>query len=151
MLFLKNVEQVMVNGAEGHRPAPGTEGLEETVYLHDRPVALRLTPAARQALLHRSRPLNVELELLFSCFIRKRVRFPEDPQPVGGAARLAAGEHLRLRFNPVMSRHCTLAEGHELTAFPIVEAGPFVPHWVHLDHTARAGWSGEFGYAAGRH
>jgi hypothetical protein len=150
MLFLKNVEQVMVNGAEGHRPAPGTEGLEETVYLHDRPVALRLTPAARQALLHRARPLNVELELLFSCFIRKRVRFPEDAEALG-AARPAAGEHLRLRFHPVMSRHCAAAEGHPLTALPIVDAGPFVPHWVHLDFSSRSGWTGEFGYAVARH
>jgi len=128
---------------------PGGDGLTEEVVLHGRSVALRLTPAARGALGRRSQPLTVELELFFSCLIRTRVRFPEEDQPDADEAGQPAAEgRLHLRFRPVMSRHCSLEEGHQLTGFPLAEPGPFVPHWVTIDHHPTAGWTGEFGYAS---
>jgi len=124
-------------------------GPSETVPLHGRPVAVHLTPAARRALGRRAEPLTVELELFFSCLLRTRVRFPvaNDAGAAQPGDALAADGRLRLRFRPVMSRHCSLAEGHQLTGFPLAEPGLFVPHWVRLDCRPATGWSGGFGYA----
>ncbi|MEF8792612.1 hypothetical protein [Thiohalorhabdus sp.] len=124
----------------------------ETISVHGRPVALHLTPAARRALAHRAEPLTVELELFFSCLIRTRVRFPAtgDAEDAEDGEVLAANGRLRLRFRPVMSRHCSLAEGHQLNGFPLAEPQPFVPHWVRLDYRAGTGWTGAFGYGTGQ-
>ena len=43
------------------------------------PIQVRLTAGAERALAVHRTPLLVELELLFSCLIRKRVRFPVAP------------------------------------------------------------------------
>ena len=40
-------------------------------------IEIRMTPAAGRALAQRSVPLLAEMELLFSCLIRKRVLFSE--------------------------------------------------------------------------
>lgn len=123
----------------------------ETVPLHGRRVAVHLSPAARRALSQRAELLTVELELFFSCLIRTRVRFPaaDDAEAAEAGDAPAADGRLRLRFRPVMSRHCGLEEGHQLTGFPLAEPGSFVPHWVRLDYHPGTGWTGEFGYATG--
>lgn len=131
----------------------GGEAAVEEVALHGRSVALHLSPRAEAALARRDEPLTVELELFFSCLIRTRVRFPEESgSPVPDAeTRPTVDGRLRLRFRPVMSRHCSLEEGHQLTGFPLARPGPFVPHWVRLDYRPDSGWVGELGYAGGRY
>lgn len=123
-----------------------TGGAEDRVVLHGRELAVHLTPAARRALQVREAPLAVDLELFFSCLIRKRVRFPGIP---GADARAALGGRLSLRFAPVMTRQCSVTEEPELAAFPIADPAPFVPQWVRLDYRPRTGWSGEFGFGTG--
>lgn len=121
--------------------------MEETVYFHERPVRVIRTERARQALEGRREPLAVDLELFFSCLLRERVRFP-DPEGVDGAdAERTADGRILVRFRPVMSRHCSLEEGHHLETFPLQRPEPFVPRWVRLDYHPRHGWQGEFGYA----
>jgi len=110
-----------------------------------KPIALTISPAAEKALAQRNKPLLAEMELYFSCLIRKAVRFREevdhDSVPVN--------ESLALRFRPVMTQHCgTDYSGDEppLTDFPITEAERYIPHWLTIDYR-RGEWHGEFGYA----
>jgi hypothetical protein len=126
----------------------GADQADDRVVIHGRELAVHLTPAARRALQAREAPLAVDLELFFSCLIRKQVRFPDRHGP-GAPARAALGGRVSLRFAPVMTRQCSVTEEPELTAFPIADPAPFVPHWVRLDYGARTGWSGAFGYRAG--
>jgi len=114
------------------------------VLIDGRPVDLRLTPAARRALAMRRTPLVAELELYFSCLIRKRVRFVEGAAGTG----VEAAPNLRVCFRPIMTRSCGKDfEGDEppVTDFPIERAEAFVPQWLAIDY--RAGqWHGDFGY-----
>lgn len=108
---------------------------------------LRLTPAAARALAARDRPLLVELELYFSCLIRKRVRFPASAGPAVLRARLAPS--LEVAFRPVTGRHCRLDEAPgppALEAFPLARVAAFRPRWLWLD-CRRGRWRGEFGLA----
>lgn len=112
--------------------------------LHGKTLDLRLTRAAEAALAARDTPLVVEMELLFSCLLRKRVLF-------GGAAdgAVAANERLLVRFRPVMTRRCSVAEGGARPpseSFPLENPRPYVPNWLRLDYR-RGQWIGEFGYA----
>jgi hypothetical protein len=105
---------------------------------------VRLTPSAQRALEQRKSPLQVELELLFSCLIRKRVRFGER---TSGEAT-AVTDRLWVRFRPVMTQACALTDalgGPELDDFPIANPHPYVPRWLAIDYR-RDQWLGEMGY-----
>lgn len=114
--------------------------------LGGRALELRLSAAAQRRLAAGGAPLVVEMELYFSCLIRKRVRFPGAPHT--GATCVRVGEHLTLCFRPVMTRACAVesVEGSpELEAFPIQRREAFLPKWLALDW--RGGdWSGDFGF-----
>jgi len=111
-----------------------------------KPMKVQLTRAAETALRERTTPLVAELELYFSCMIRKRVRFYTE---VAGEPVVMAGENLYVRFRPVMTELCGFDtagdNGPSLTDFPIVNSAAYVPRWLRLDYH-QGEWKGEFGY-----
>jgi hypothetical protein len=116
------------------------------VELDGKTVNCELSARATQALAARTAPLVAEMELYFSCLIRKRVRFPDSPH--ADARRVRASDQLTLCFRPVMTRACAMSEVEgkpELEAFPVVRPEAFVPKWLRLDFR-HGQWSGEFGY-----
>jgi hypothetical protein len=115
-----------------------------TLSLGGRALNLRLSAAAAQALRAAPGPRVVEMELYFSCLIRKRVRVIDAPHP--DALCAAVDDHLTVCFRPVMTRACAIdGQAPELESFPIRRPEAFTPRWLTLD--IRAGnWSGEFGF-----
>lgn len=114
------------------------------VTLHDKPLEIRLTRAAQKALASRTTPLVAEMELLFSCLLRKRVLFGDDT-----GASTPVDNRLAVRFKPIMTRRCSVAEGgaHPPSeGFPLENPRPYVPNWLAIDYR-RGEWVGEFGYA----
>lgn len=119
--------------------------MKSQITLQDRPIQISLTSAAEAALSKTQQPLLAEMELYFSCLIRKQVRFYSGRQSDDAAA---VGERLAVRFRPVMTQSCgSDYEGDEppLTDFPIVDAARFIPHWLNIDYR-NGEWTGEFGY-----
>lgn len=114
------------------------------ITLHEKSLEVRLTAAAKKALARRTTPLVAEMELLFSCLLRKRVHFGES---VEHATPVDA--HLSVRFKPIMTRRCSVAEGGASPpseGFPLENPRPYVPNWLSIDY--RGGkWVGNFGYA----
>lgn len=112
---------------------------------------VRLSEAARQALARRGQPLCVQLELLFSCMLRKQVHFPQIQHP--DALALDAGSpSLRVWFRAVGTKTCLISDQPvpDLQTFPLRRTEPFKPRWLALDY--RDGrWSGQFGYADPAH
>ena len=114
------------------------------VILHDKSLEVRLTAAAKDALARRTAPLVAEMELLFSCLLRKRVL-------LGGALAGAdpVNDRLAVRFRPIMTRHCNVSDNDgppPSDDFPIANPRPYVPNWLRIDFR-RGEWLGEFGYA----
>lgn len=119
--------------------------MNREIAFQNRKIALSLSDAAEKALAQRAVPLLAEMELYFSCLIRKAVRFHEGNSADGTLVT----ENLALRFHPVMTKHCGLDyEGDEppLTDFPITNGERYVPHWLKIDYR-KGQWQGEFGYA----
>ncbi len=119
--------------------------MQREIDFHKRKIALSLSDSAEKALAQRSTPLLAEMELYFSCLIRKAVRFSD------GDNGVAISDKLTLRFRPVMTQHCGLDyEGDEppLTDFPISNEERYIPHWLKIDYR-HGQWLGEFGYAKG--
>lgn len=115
------------------------------VTLHDKEVTIRLSNAARRALAGRQTPLLAEMELLFSCLIRKRVHFRDHLEPEVG---VAVADGLAVRFRPIMTRACSVSsvEGSAPAEdFPIADPRPYIPRWLAIDFR-KGKWLGEFGY-----
>jgi hypothetical protein len=117
----------------------------ERLRLEGRELELRLTSRAARALRALSEPLDIELELYFSCFLRKRVNFRAQPrEDVQSRARLT--ELATVSFRPVMTRACPVRDATpDVEHLPLVRARAFTPRWLALDF-ARGRWCGRFGF-----
>jgi len=113
------------------------------VTLRDQPLRIEWTGRAERALAQRDRPLHVEMQLYFSCVVKKRVLFHES----GGENGVPLEEKLLLAFHPVEAASCDPIEfarhypqRRDMTS---AAAGRMHPSVLRLDY--RAGrWQGEF-------
>jgi len=124
--------------------------LNHSIELLGKSVDVTLSERARNALSRRTIPLAVEMELYFSCLIRKQVRFTDAGNSAEKKAPLEArlNDRMRIRFRPVMTKVCGKDyEGDEppLTDFPITNTKAYIPHWLKIAYRKDA-WVGEFGY-----
>jgi len=120
-----------------------------SMQLNGKRVRVDISESGVQALVDRDKPLLIELELYFSCLVRKQIRFSElaeDPDAGDGPARIMKG--LYASFRPICTAHCKIDEtdGTPLTeTLPVKKPDLFVPDWLKLDF--RAGrWLGEYGF-----
>ena len=111
------------------------------------PVQVELTSSAQRLLQQQDSPLIAEMELYFSCLIRKKVRFYDTPTE---ADVVYVNDKLGVCFRPVMTKVCAIDyEGEEppLTDFPIHQAEKFIPKWLKIDYS-KGVWSGDFGFVS---
>ncbi len=117
------------------------------IALGDRELEVRCTRRATAQLAAEREPLDFELELYFSCLIRKRV-YVRRTARADVTARGRVNEHVTVSFRPVMTKACAVhdvAGAPDLEPIALVRAGAFVPKWLSIDFSG-GGWIGEFGY-----
>lgn len=115
------------------------------VTMNGRTVAVEITPAAEHALAARSEPLYVELELYFSCLVKKFVHFRGDSR---GKPTVPVGDRLLLYFRPVTSTACTWDVAERLGRQPEKDIDSealhhVAPKRVRIDH-ANGEWCGSY-------
>jgi len=108
-------------------------------------VEIEWTAAADAALARREAPLFVELELYFSCLVKKFVHFRDDAR---GRESVAAGERLRVYFRPVTSTACSFEVAERLGRQPEMEIDSpalrrVAPRRVSIDYVD-GDWRGSF-------
>jgi hypothetical protein len=116
--------------------------MQTMVEIHGKPVQVELSASAEKKLQGLAEPLPVEMELYFSCLIRKAVRFGQDAT----GDFVFAGPRLKIGFRPVMTKACAVneVEGEPpLEDFPIVKPEAFVPKRLMIDFKSGE-WKGEF-------
>lgn len=109
-------------------------------------VQVEWTRAAEAALAKLSAPLEVEMELYFSCLLRKQVRFGEQAH---SREFVSVAPQMKLAFRPVMTKVCSsesFDDAPPLEDFPIVNPAAFVPQWLKIDYR-HGQWRGEFGFS----
>ena len=121
--------------------------MQQNIRINDRFLHLSISPAAQRSLARRSAGLFLELELYFSCLVRKRVYIREN---VTSADFHQLTDSLFARFRPVVTQGCAMREveidNPPVQDMPMLHAERYFPHWLTLDF--RAGqWVAEFGYA----
>jgi len=118
--------------------------MEAQITIQNKKVAITLSKSAEKALAVRDNVLVAEMELYFSCLIRKQVRFKESQEK----NRANVTGNLAVCFRPVMTKACgTNYDGNEppLTDFPIQKKTAFTPSWLKIDYKKNE-WIGEFGF-----
>jgi len=108
-------------------------------------VSIELTKAAALELERREAPLVVELELYFSCLVKKFVHFRTDSR--GKPTKPAHGK-LQIYFRPVTSTACTFEVAERLGRQPEMDIDTkavrqIAPKRVAIDHIDGA-WRGSF-------
>lgn len=116
-----------------------------SVVINGREVVVQWTDAAARELARRPRPLVVELELYFSCLVKKFVHFHEQ---AGERETVAASDKLHLYFRPVTSTACSFEVAARLGRQPEAElysaaVGRIAPKQVSIDFAAGA-WRGRY-------
>jgi hypothetical protein len=110
-------------------------------------IKLITTKAAERNLLQLDRPLDVQLELLFSCVIRKRVLF-RIPEGIVTYPMANGDERVNICFRPVMTKVCLVSDVEDvpdMEDFPIQRINAFMPRWLQLDFR-KGEWRGDFGW-----
>lgn len=118
---------------------------KSAVEILGKPVRVHISGRAIKALEQREQVLVAEMELYFSCLIRKQVIFREAANSIYTAQ---FSNQLHVAFHPVMTQACGKhyqGDAPPLADFPIVNAKPYVPKWLKLDFKNQQ-WLGEFGY-----
>lgn len=116
-----------------------------TITIQNKPVQIHLTKSAEKALQQRNSALYVEMELYFSCLIRKQVLFHDRQRQTDS---VSVNDKLSVSFHPVMTESCLLKEAEPEPAksdFDIQRRDCFTPRWLKLDYK-KGNWLGEYGY-----
>ena len=119
--------------------------MRTSIDIQGKQVVVDVTDKAVTMLRNRDAALLAEMELYFSCLIRKQVRFRDSNIPENA---VSVTDNLKMVFRPVMTKTCGKDyEGDEppLTEFPIENSQPYIPRWVKIDFLSGQ-WHGEFGY-----
>ena len=121
--------------------------MQTTTTLLERSVAVHISALAEKQLQKESQQVCLEMELYFSCLIRKRLIVGEASQ---SPFQADINDKLRLGFKPVMTKVCAITNDDvpELEACPVVDPERFIPHWVKVDYK-KGQWTGDFGYRSG--
>ena len=119
--------------------------MKQEVLLNNKLISVTLSDSAQWRLKKTSKPLLIEIELYFSCLIKKVCHFRET-ENVENCTRIMDG--LYINFRATMTNKCAIDDfdKDKTTDFPIVNQKPYVPKWVSLDFSSKR-WSGDFGYA----
>ena len=121
--------------------------MHKELFFHNKPVSIEVTASAMKAMEQLQSPLLIEMELYFSCMIRKRVRFHTDYM---NEAAQQLTDNVFVSFHTVMTKTCSVADYDgppPVTDFPIQKIESFVPHWLTIDFR-HGEWQGEYGYGS---
>jgi hypothetical protein len=126
------------------------EGQRLAARLYGRTLEVTFSPAAMTAAAALTSPLTVELELYFSCLVRKAVRFhaalPAAEDSPDSHTRVL--DQVHLQFSPVTTQHCSMESqsgAPPLERMPLTKPQSFLPHWVNIDYR-HGKWLGEYGW-----
>lgn len=117
--------------------------MQATAEILGKKVLVEWSAAADKAMRSLASPLLVEMELYFSCLIRKAVRFNQQ-----STLRYAVSvtPQLTVSFRPIVTKACKVSEVEDeppVEDFQLTKPEAFVPKKLFIDFK-RGQWLGEF-------
>lgn len=117
--------------------------MRTTVVILGKNILVEWSKTADKKMQALTEPLAVEMELYFSCLIRKAVRFGADAQAENF---VFANSKLKIGFRPVMTKSCNVNDFTDeppVTDFPICKPEACVPKRLTIDYK-NGNWIGDF-------
>jgi hypothetical protein len=116
------------------------------INMNGRQVSINWTESAHTQLLKRPIDLYVEIELYFSCLVKKFIHFRDEPRGLFLPIRVA--DRLQVYFRPVTSTACSMEEAENLGRQPESELCnkavlKMAPKSVFIDYQ-NGQWTGHF-------
>jgi len=115
----------------------------KTVMLRDKPFEVEWTKRAQRAFERRNKPLIIEMQLYFSCVIKKRVLFHDSYD----LESINVNDNITIAFRPVESTSCDpieFAKNYPVKQqFKSTAASKMRPKYLLVDYV-RGKWVGEF-------
>lgn len=123
---------------------------KQTVEILGKQIQVEISKHAERQLKDRKAPPFVEMELYFSCLLRKEIRIRETlREKLDEEFSAQFSELLHISFRPVMTKSCSVSscagEKPPLSDFPIERPLSYIPKWLKLDFK-KGEWCGDFGY-----
>ena len=121
-------------------------GSKQELTVGGRSLDVELSSTAGRHLARRDNPLLAELEILFSCLVRKRVNFrdlAEDDEAV------FISDKLSIIVRPVLFELCAKGEGESqppIVDMPVVDVSRLIPHHLTIDYVDGE-WTGSFSFS----
>jgi hypothetical protein len=119
------------------------------VAIQGKSVNIDVTRQAVKAASEHLYPILIEVELYFSCLVRKQVRFRTLIQPEQITTDFASVlPGLFASFRAVCTMQCKVADvagKPPVETMPVKKPGQFVPDWIKVDFHAGQ-WIGEYGF-----
>ena len=110
-------------------------------------IEFSMSKSAEKNLAGMTKPLCLEMELYFSCMIRKQVNVREK---IDSQYSVKVSDKLEVGFRPVMTKSCSVSscegDAPPVSDFPIEKPERYIPHWLKLDFK-KGKWVSEFGYS----
>jgi len=117
------------------------------VRLGEKELLVKWSARAERALSYKSESLIVEMQLYFSCVVKKRVIFHDQVN----FETLAVNDRIQIAFRSIKSAKCDPQEfARNYPAGGVLEspaAAKMIPSWLGLDFR-QGQWQAEFGYKA---
>ena len=116
-----------------------------TIVINNKNVLVEWTESAEHELNSRTFPLIVELELYFSCLVKKFIHFYDSKN---GREVISVTEKLAIFFRPVTSESCSIEKAEKLGRQPEIElftlnVRKIAPTRVRIDF-CNGNWKGEY-------
>ena len=128
--------------------------VKQNIEMMGKSIEVEISEQANLQLKNRVSPLHIEMELYFSCLLRKQLRVLEqagskDDDVERSRFFTSLSDKLDISFRPVMTKSCSVSscEGEKppLSDFPIQKPHSYIPKWLKLDFK-KGEWCGDFGY-----
>lgn len=120
--------------------------MKMVAHLLGRNITVKLSRSALKALDEREHHLCLEMELYFSCMIRKQVNVRA---AIDNGISVFVNDMLEVGFRPVMTKSCSVNHSEtslpDLSDFPLIKPERYIPNWLNVDYI-RGEWQAEFGY-----
>ena len=134
--------------------------MQKKLTFHGKELDIQLSGAAEKQSKTLSSTVVIEIQIYFSCLLGKRLAFyshesidnvyplDEDAFSEILADSQIVTENIKLRFNTVMTKACSVSEQAgppPVTDFKIANQKPYVPSWLTIDYNNGI-WSGKYGW-----
>jgi hypothetical protein len=112
-------------------------------------ISIHVTEKAMSFLEKTGKPIYVGMELYFTYFMRKKVRFYNE-KPDRELTKIT--DNLFLYFSPIQTRRCKIGDlkgdNSDLIEVPVTRKGALIPKYIRIDRK-KDSWKGDFTWKSG--